>query len=407
MKLGVVVNDVLNQLSQQTWQDASEGNYRRLKTTISPDVSEAVEALIIPGLKYLKKIDMYASTIKIDFNSTDSMLGIFYPGTQNLPEPIDFIKDVKRAINDYVKTIASNWLEIQLSRDEVCMPGYFFLLLLKGKWVSMGHATIEDAYPLLKILGKQIPENDLFVAFSVKQLVLMGKKELVTDFINNISVNLSLPCENATIKPNITSLTNQCLKLVHRYALFQPNVFSLDKLNDYGVPAGLREQIKEKYSQLEHIQDCAALEKYEGKVVICKTSDMYRPSNKGWKVFPETPELKVGIITYDFRFFDEENVDNAKILLFSPEMDYVYFNPILSKYIDLHLRLPLPEELEKIKEVLTNRKEEFEFGGGIFGAKTALAFTLAIMRVIDQQKLATEQLFKEDITAAKQKQLTM
>lgn len=307
-----------------------------------------------------------------------------------------FFKDLETTITSYVKDLSQGWIESALSIDEITIPEEH----IKGygsEMIIVDHPSMGEADELLRILAKQYnfyPDVLDITNFTKKEIkprrdFIIGKKDFVTKFINMILVDLSPSYyhpQSTESKTADVTLKDLCIQSISRYSLFYPEVFSINILSNCGLPEHFLKQIEEY--PMEHAQKWLDIYPFKGKIVIFKTTSFYLGSNQGYLIYPERKELKVGLITNQPSHWDGgETGYNLGILLNQKEVgsNHALVTSKI-KYSNFKIRLPLPSEVDKIKNAVLNDKASF-----------GLSWGMNILKIIDSQKKDSENIISEEM----------
>jgi hypothetical protein len=403
VKLGKIANDVLDQYCKQDWQKTNIHGRDEVSLvativlepndsvfhSLAQESYVAIFILLNAGLNILAKTAIYPSTIDLDFKS-ENIIRITCSQTNNLPRPVNFINDLKKAINEYVNQLPLFCTERPLSSENRRYIATSYLFRPKNQWVIMQHTPLYNSERLLAKLAEDHNCEDIQVISAsdcklrgIAKYFIVGNRQLVTEFIAKIPENLSVTGGKTITAPAINKLQDQCLNAILRFSLFCPESFSFENLTKLGFPDEIGRQIQAKTMQMEVIKNAQALEKYQGKIVIFKSSYHCLVSNRGWSMYTEQPELKVAVVGKNPISADAGIAYALNMLLLPSEANTMcfLFTPTL-QYANFEIRLASFEELEKIKLQVQAKKLRFNY----------LDFVNPVVQMLEEQKLDIEKI---------------
>jgi len=385
MQIGQVVKNILNELSCLTWHKITAwGGVRWVReVTVDPQFSGAVIMVIEMGFNDLKKDN--SSYKDMNFILKREIYLQLVSDTEEDPTYLsskEFFNRLEIAITQYVKSLSLNWTESTSSMDEIVTSDYFKknrtkMIILERPQVDYYSSILlrqlaikYDYYDKLDITVERtrwLPER----AF------IIGKKSLISTFFKQISSDLTpsyYEVESKEIKPSGMKLENLCIQQISHYSSLYPNSFSLYRLPSYDIPEKLLKKIEE--ASMEHVQSRDEINKYKDKIIIYKTTSSYLcgfDENRSYLLYPKRKELKVGIV----KSCSTEKTCQLLILQKPNKVDHtIILSTSKLKYANFKLRLPLPMELDKIKQILKKNKSTFSFNHRINALEMIEAKTL-------------------------------
>jgi len=374
MKIGQATKNALAEFKSAKWQKIDRNRGREitgLEVTVDPKFGRAVQILIGGGLKLLQAQKFYEEMEVFLDNNIYLRIG-FKKGDNNIASPVNFMSNLEVAINDYVKQLIINWHPSKISFRDLIIPAEYLRNYSNDDPIILEHSSSFDSDVLLRILadqydyypkyldiansseqGAQFPNIQLYP----KRDYIVGKHKFVNKLLGLISTDLSPAnffAELPEAKPSQAKPEDKFLKTMSRLSLFQPEIFSGDKLLRYGVPDSLIQKISN--AQMDHITSYEEMEKYQGKIVIYKT-DGYC-GKTGYTIYPKNPELKIGIISNKVENWDTGEKAWQLYRFMTPKMvgGYNALTTSELKYSNFNIRIALPGELDKLKQALVSKQ---------------------------------------------------
>jgi hypothetical protein len=380
MKLGQVLKNALDELSKQHWRKIKKYGFDKevidaLEISVDPQYSRAIEILINAGLQYLKNHTNKYEPLSVYLANDIYIRVISKVGEMSNLVLSDFLLELESAINQYVKDLSSAWVESNISISELIVVEKYIKEYGK-EMLIVEHPSINDdeSAILLRILADEYKyDNDVLqVTESTennngpRKDFIIGKKDFVKNLINRIEPDLLLSnyyaesksFESKDTRSTITTLENLCVKAITHLSFFN-SAFSLDWLKNSGLP---NELIKKIEDPMEQVQDWKDMEKYKDKIIIFKTTSNYLGGQKGYLIDPGKEELKIGMISRAPSDWVGNQPGYALSVLLTPREKACTRALVTSKlkYSDFSVRLPFPNELDKIKEAIQKKEGKFD-----------------------------------------------